>query len=47
MQIYDYKCFKCNTREAPNWITIVNSLDDNKYTILCPKCWEEEAINAI
>ena len=47
MQIYDYKCFKCNTREAPNWITIVDSLDDNKYTILCPKCWEEEAINAI
>ena len=47
MQIYDYKCFKCNTKEAPNWITIVDSLDDNKYTILCPKCWEEEAINAI
>ena len=47
MQIYDYKCFKCNTREAPNWITVVDSLDDNKYTILCPKCWEEEAINAI
>ena len=47
MQIYDYKCFKCNTREAPNWITIVNSLDDNKYNILCPQCYEKEAINGI
>ena len=47
MQIYDYKCFKCNTREAPNWITIVDSLDDNKQTILCPQCYEKEAINGI
>ena len=44
---HGYKCVKCGTEKAPNWITVVDSLDDNKYTIFCPKCYEEEAINAI
>ena len=44
---HGYKCSKCETEKAPNWITIVDSLDDNKYTILCPQCYEKEAINGI
>ena len=47
MHIYGYQCSKCDTEVADNWITLVDSLDDNKYTILCPKCYEEEATNAI
>ena len=47
MQVYGYKCVKCGTEEAPNWITVVDSLSDYKYTIFCPKCYEEEATNAI
>ena len=47
MQVYGYKCVKCGTEEAPNWITVVDSLSDSKYTIFCPKCYEEEATNAI
>ena len=41
------QCTKCGTTDAPNWITIVDSLDDNKQTILCPQCYEKEAINGI
>ncbi len=44
---YSYQCSKCDTEDATNWITIVDSLDDNKYTILCPQCYEKEAINGI
>ena len=43
---HGYKCVKCGTEKAPNWITVVDSLDNN-YTIFCPQCYEEEAINAI
>ena len=44
---HGYKCSRCGTEEAPNWITVIDSLDDNKYTIFCPQCYEKEAINGI
>ena len=47
MQVYGFKCSLCETEDAPNWITIVDSLDNNKQTILCPQCYEKEAINGI
>ena len=47
MQVHGYKCSKGKTEEAPNWITVVDSLNDDQYIIFCPKCYEEEATNAI
>ena len=47
MQVYGFKCSMCATEDAPNWITIVDSLDDSKQTILCPQCYEKEEINGI
>ena len=47
METQGYKCSKCGTEEAPNWITVMDSLDDNQYIILCPQCYEKEAINGI
>ena len=47
---YSYQCSKCNTNVADRWITITysDSLDDKPQTIIfCPKCYEEEATNAI
>ena len=45
------QCTKCGTnKHQDNWITLQYSdsvEDETKTIILCPKCWEEEEINAI
>ena len=44
------KCVSCGTTTAPNWVTLQYSdsaEDETKTIIICPKCYEEEAINAI
>ena len=44
------KCVKCGTATAHNWITLQYSdsaEDETKTIILCPQCYEKEAINGI
>ena len=45
------QCSKCGTtKHQDNWITLQysDSVEDETQTIiLCPKCYEEEATNAI
>ena len=44
------QCTKCGTTDAPNWITLQYSdsvEDETKTIILCPQCYEKEAINGI
>ena len=44
-------CDRCGTeKHQDNWITVQRSdslVYETKTIILCPKCYEEEAINAI
>ena len=43
------QCNKCGTTEPQyNWITLIQSAEDETQTIiLCPQCYEKEAINGI